>query len=326
MPFFPVSHYTDLRYLNRHSFMFPTPLIRSVATAVSVSWRSLVATDLLFKLFAFVVLTPLLVAFWQALLMFGGSSVLSDADIAKFFIGPFGWFCGITLSAAWLAIIAIEQSALLCILGAKSLGRGKDATSAIHFAGTHAVSVFTIAARLIGWTLVSVLPFVLIACAFYYSLLREYDINYYLNERPSEFKVAVAVGAALIAALACIVLRLYSGWFLALPLVLFDQVRASDALRASRDLIAGNRRRVLVWLIVWLALVVVSNMLVTAVICGLGRLLIPSGVGSIVVLAARVGLLVLLLAAEQPDRQSVCDNLVGECEFSRVPRVQLKCQ
>ncbi len=155
--------------------------------------------------------------------------------------------------------------------------------------------------------------------------LREYDINYYLNERPSEFMVAVVVGAALIAALAYIVLRLYSGWFLALPLVLFYQVRASDALRASRDLIAGNRRRVLVWLIVWLAFVVLSNMLATAVIGGLGRLLIPSGVGSIVVLATRVGLLVLLLAASQPDRQSVCNNRACECNFSRLPRVQPQC-
>ena len=39
-----------------------------------------------------------------------------------------------------------------------------------------------------------------------------------------------------------------------------------------------------------------ENALVTAAIGGLGRLLIPSGVGSLIVLAARVGLLVLLLA------------------------------
>ena len=277
------------------------------------SWRSLVATDLLFKLFAFAVLTPLFAAFWHALLAFGGSSVLSDADIAKFFVGPFGWFCGIVLGAAWLAIVAIEQASLLCILGAKSLGREKNATSAIHFAITHAASVFTVAARLIGWTLLTVLPFLLIAGAVYFALLREYDINYYLNERPSEFKVAIAIGVALVAALACILLRLYSGWFLALPLVLFDQVRASDALRASRDLIAGNRRKVLVWLIVWLAFVVVSNMLVTAVIGGLGRLLIPSGVGSIVVLATRVGLLVLLLAAS-----SLIVNLFATILFAGV--------
>ncbi len=170
------------------------------------------------------------------------------------------------------------------------------------------------------------LPFLLIAGAVYFALLREYDINYYLNERPSEFKVAIAIGVALVAALACILLRLYSGWFLALPLVLFDQVRASDALRASRDLIAGNRRRVLVWLIVWLAFVVASNMLVTAVIGGLGRLLIPSGVGSIVVLATRVGLLVLLLAVSSLIVNLFATILFAGVNFHGVPRVQPECQ
>ena len=292
---------------------FSTSLVRSVTSSLIASWRSLVATDLLFKLFAFAVLTPLFAAFWHAFLAIGGSSVLSDADIAKFFTGPFGWFCGIVLGAMWLAIVAVEQASLLLILAAKSLRREKNATSAIHFAMMHAPRVFTVAARLIGWTLLTCLPFLLIAGAAYFSLLREYDINYYLNERPFEFKVAIAIGVAVVAALVCILLRLYSGWFLALPLVLFDQVPASDALRASRDLIAGNRRRVLIWLIVWLAFVVASNMLVTAVIGGVGRFLIPSGVGSIVVLATRIGLLVLLLTAS-----SLIVNLFATILFAGV--------
>jgi glycerophosphoryl diester phosphodiesterase len=291
--------------------MFQTPFFRSIASSLCASWRSLVATDLLFKLLAFAVLTPLFAGFWHALLAFGGSSVLSDADIAKFFAGPFGWFCGIVLGATWLAIVAVEQASLLCILASNFLGREKNATSAIHFAITHATSVFNVAVRLIGWTLLTVLPFLLIAGAVYFALLQEYDINYYLNERPSEFKLAVAIGIALVAALTGILLRLYSGWFLALPLVLFDQVRAADALGASRELIAGNRRRVFVWLIVWLAFVIASNLLVTATIGGLGRLLIPSGVGSIAVLATRVGLLVLLLAAS-----SLVVNLLATILFA----------
>ena len=241
--------------------MFPTPLVRSVAASLIASWRSLVATDLLFKLFAFAVLTPLFAAFWQALLAFGGSSVLSDVDIAKFFAGPFGWICGIVLGATWLAIVAIEQASLLLILAAKSQGKEKNATSAIRFAITHSAAVFNVAARLIGWTLLTVLPFLLIAGGVYFALLREFDINYYLNERPSEFKVAIGIGVVLVIVLASILLRLYSGWFLALPLVLFDKIPANQALRASRELIEGNRRKVLVWLIVWLAFVIVSNML-----------------------------------------------------------------
>ncbi len=276
--------------------MFPTPVVRSVISSLIGSWRSLVATDVLFKMLAFAVLTPMFAVFWHSLLAFGGSSVLSDADILRFFVGPFGWFCGMVLGSTWLAIVASELASLLCILAVKSSGGQSNATSAIHFAFTHAAGVFAVAARLIGWTVLAILPFLLILGGVYLSLLSEYDINYYLNERPSEFKIAIVICVLLLGSLLCILLRMYSSWFLALPLVIFDQVRAGDALRASRDLIEGNRRRVLVWMTIWLVFVVVSNTLVTVLIGGLGQLLIPSGVGSIILLATRVGLLVLLLA------------------------------
>ncbi|MDA7541503.1 glycerophosphoryl diester phosphodiesterase membrane domain-containing protein [bacterium] len=275
--------------------MFSTP-IRSAISSLIGSWRSLVATDLLFKLLAFAVLTPLFAVFWQSLLSFGGASVLSDADIVRFFSGPFGWFCGIFMGATWLAIVACELASLLCILAVKSSGGETSATSAVHFAYTRATGVFAVASRVIGWTVLAILPFLLILGGVYLSLLTQYDINYYLNERPSGFKIAIVIGVVLFGCLSCILVRMFSSWFLALPLVIFDQVRASDALRASRDLIEGKRRRVLFWMAVWLAFVVVSNMIVTILIGGLGQLFIPSGVGSIIVLAARVGLLVLLLA------------------------------
>ena len=41
--------------------------IHSIATSLSAGWRSLVATDLLFKLLAFSVLIPLFGLLWQCL-------------------------------------------------------------------------------------------------------------------------------------------------------------------------------------------------------------------------------------------------------------------
>lgn len=276
--------------------MHPTPFVRRVTNSLVESWRDLVTTALLYKIFAFVVLTPLFVACWHLIFALGGSGVLSDVDIAKFFAGPFGWICAIVLGAAWLVIIAMEQSSLLYLLASKSLGREKHATSAIHFAVTHATSIFRVALRLVGWTLLTLLPFLLVLGIVYLTLLGEYDINYYLNTRPSEFRIAIAIAIVLVVVLACILLRLYSGWFLALPLVLFGGSRGSEALHKSQILVTGKRRRVLMWLIAWLGLVIVLNLLVTAVIGGLGRVLIPTETGSIVLMATRVGLLMLLLS------------------------------
>ena len=277
--------------------MHPTPFVRKVAASLVESWRDLGTTALLYKILAFAVLTPLFAASWHLIIAIGGSGVLSDVDIAKFFVGPFGWCCAIVLGAAWLVIIAVEQSSLLYILASKSLGREKHATSAIHFAFTHAPSIFRVALRLVGWSLLTVLPFLLILGTVYLTMLGEYDINYYLNTRPSEFRIAIAIAIALVVVLASILLRLYSGWFLALPLVLFGGARGGEALQKSRMLATGKRRRILIWLVAWLGLVIVLNLLVTAVIGGLGLFLIPTEAGSIVLLATRVGLMMLLLSA-----------------------------
>lgn len=293
--------------------MIAVQFTRDIANSLVASWRSLVATDLLFKLLAFALLTPLFLILWQCLLMLAGQSVLSDVDIAMFFAGPFGWFSAIVLGAVWLAIVAWEQASLLCILAARSTGKAVSATSAVRFASGHAASVLAITTRLLGWTLLAIAPFLLVAGGVYFWLLGDYDINYYLNQRPSEFKIAVGAGVILALVLTAILLRLYSGWFLALPLVLFDQLPARDALRGSERMVAGNRRKILVWLITWLVVVFLSNLLVTALVGWLGRWLIPSSIGSLIFLATRIGLLVLILAAA-----SLVINLLATVVFSGI--------
>ncbi len=114
--------------------MFPTQFVRSFAGSLTASWRSLVAADLLYKLVAFVLLTPLFGALFRSLLTFSGQSVLSDVDIAMFFAGPFGWFCAIVLGAVWLAIVALEQASLLAILAAREKGQKMGAIGSLRFA------------------------------------------------------------------------------------------------------------------------------------------------------------------------------------------------
>lgn len=253
--------------------------------------------DVLFKLLAFILLTPLFVALFRSLLTLSGTSVLSDVDIAMFFAGPFGWFCAIALGSVWLGIVAFEQATLLSILASHSSGQKIGVLTALRFTASHSLRILNVTARLIGWSLQIIAPFLLIAGGVYFWLLGDYDINYYLNERPAEFKVAVAVGAALVVTMVGILLRFYSAWFLALPLVLFDNVPPADGLRKSKELVSGNRRHIAVWLVTWICLVLAVNLLLTTVIGFAGRALIPSNVGSLAILAARVGLLVIVLGA-----------------------------
>lgn len=145
--------------------MKPLKPSREILSTLIASWRGLVATDLLFKLLALAVLTPLFAVLMQALMAVAGSSVLSDVDIVRFFVGPFGWLCAIVLGSVWLAIVALEQSALLCILAGRSEGKKISATAAVRFSLAHTASILKITTRLIGWTLLAVTPFLLIAGA-----------------------------------------------------------------------------------------------------------------------------------------------------------------
>ena len=140
-----------------------TPVTADVAARVRPTWQSLAATDLLFKVLAFAVLTPLFALLWQSLLAWAGQSVLSDVDIARFFAGPFGWVCAILLGACWAATIGLEQAALLFVLAGISAGKTINVIDALRLATRNTVKILAITTRVIAWTLLVIAPFLLIA-------------------------------------------------------------------------------------------------------------------------------------------------------------------
>ena len=286
-------------------------LFGSIATTSSGCWKSMIVTDLAYKLLAMVVLTPLLTILLQGLLMVRGNPVLSDVDIAWFFIGPLGWLCAIVIGAVWLGILALEQASLLAILAAHSQGKQLNALGALQYALTYTVSVVRVAGRLTAASLLVAAPFLLTAGSVYLFALSEYDINYYLDERPLIFRVAVGLAVILGAGLMSILLRLYSGWFLALPLVLFDRVPTPVALPKSRQMIAGKRLLVLRWLVAWLLVGILANAIATFFLGMAGRWLIPSTLGSLALLAGRVGLMLVAFSVV-----SLVLHLIGSLGFA----------
>ena len=106
--------------------------------------------------------------------------------------------------------------------------------SALRFSLLQARSVVALTIRLTARCLLLAAPFLAGLAAVYFYFLGDYDINYYLTEKPPEFLrrspwlACCAVGSA-----AGLVPRLI-GWGLALPLVLFEGVRRVEALAESR--------------------------------------------------------------------------------------------
>src|SRR5512139_3086450 len=112
--------------------------IGSVLSLFRSCWRTLALTDLAAKTIAFVLLTPLLAILFRAVLAMSGRTVLADQDILLILLEPAGLLIAILFGGLLLAIVAMEQAALMAVLCADRAGRRIDAAAAIRFAVAHA--------------------------------------------------------------------------------------------------------------------------------------------------------------------------------------------
>ena len=287
--------------------------VSSLIAYLRSSWKEMIVADLFYKLLAFTVLTPLFSILFRGMLILGGSDVLSDVDIAWFFFSPFGLFCGISLGAVWIAILALEQASLLAILAARQNGSRYSVFASLRFALKSAPSTLRVCARLVGLSILVITPFLVIAALVYSWTLGEYDINYYLHERPLSFRLAVGIAVCMAVVLIGILLRLASGWFIALPLALFESASPTTALRQSRRIIAGNRFRVFVWLVLWLIFGFAVHIMATVMLGGVKGFVVPTQEVSLAVLAGRVGVMLILTTVV-----GTFLNLLGTIGFSLV--------
>jgi len=253
------------------------------------SWKELVLTDVAYKIIAFIVLAPLVGILFRVLVAFSGKSVLADQDILFFFLGPVGWICFVVVGGIWLGIVALEQAALMGILSASDDEKRLGVAGALRFAAATARPVTLVTARLLAFTLLTILPFLAVIGSIYLALLGQHDINFYLKEKPPVFWVALGLAAITVAALVALLLRLVTGWFFALPLVLFEDVGASSALRTSRKRATGHRRALLLWIAGWGLATIILSALASSLVLFVGRLLVPRAVGSLWLLLVAIG-------------------------------------
>jgi glycerophosphoryl diester phosphodiesterase len=277
------------------------------------SWKQLALTDIAYKVIAIVVLTPLAGVMFRVMVAASGKSVLADQDILFFFLGPVGWICFVVVGGISLGIVALEQAALLGILCTSGGGKRLGPVGALRFAAANARVVVLVTARLLALTLVTILPFLAVIGLIYATLLGGHDINFYLKEKPPEFWVALGLAGITVATLVALLLRLATGWFFALPLVLFENVRASNALRTSRERAAGHRRTLWCWIVAWGLAMIILSALASALVVLVGRLVVPYATGSLWTLVAAIGATLMLWTAV-----NLLVNLLGTTTFATI--------
>jgi glycerophosphoryl diester phosphodiesterase len=287
--------------------------IRSAVSRFRACWRQLALTDIVGKITAFALLTPLVALLFRAVLAVSGKTVLADQDILLFLLHPVGWLTGILAGALLLCIVGLEQAALMAVLYANQAGRRTDVAAALRFALAHAWPVLRVTARMVGGTVLAVAPFLAMLGVTYLTLLGDYDINFYLKERPPAFQAAAGIGGVIVVTLAAVLLRLFTGWFYALPLVLFDDVPPGRALSVSRDRARGHRASLVAWIGGWALTVVAISAAATSTTIWLARVFVPRSVDSVALLSLAVGATLLAWAAV-----NLAVNLLGTTTFAAV--------
>ena len=264
-----------------------------------LNWKSFLGIHITVKILSLLVLTPLLTLLLGWLLLASGHSALTDEDILFFALSPTGMLVMLFAGAMFTTVVIFEQAAMI--------------TAAYHVTSGLAVSLpgigryllpkfwplFQLSLQMIGRTVLIAAPFLAIGVWVYLSLLTEFDINYYLAEKPPVFWKAGGLILLCLLAMSGILLRVFSGWLLALPLLLLGSETPARALKKSRTASVSNRIPIAVTLLVLF--------LLNAGMLGLVSLLTDFAVDGVVALAGESlktlayllgGLVVLWLVAE----------------------------
>ena len=268
-------------------------ILSSIQQDLTACWKQLVTTDLFYKVIAYILLTPLLGLILRIILSTSGSEFLADQDILYFLLKPTGWVYGLIAAGAWLAIVALELAALIYVLAANRQKKKLPLQKVLYLTSTHAMSVMTVTVQMVVHTLITMVPFLLAIGIIYFLLLNEYDINFYLQERPPEFLLAVSLVGLLATILVGILLWRFTGWFLALPVLLFEEVSSRRTLKTSYERMQGYRRLAIIELVSWFLFTTILSTLVSSMVVGIGRVIVPMTAKSLTLLIPIIGVLVL---------------------------------
>ena len=204
-------------------------------------WRELLAAALFYQVVALTLLTPLLTLALRALVSLSGSAVLADQDILRFALSPVGILALAAAAAAHIAVLAIDEACLMGI-GFGAIRKTRVGfVSAVVWGAARFAPILAVTARLVVRVLRLCAPFLAAAALVYWFLLTDFDINYYLKERPPAFLVSAIVIASILSVMGALLVRASASWVYALPLLLFENVEPSRALRASEDRSRGHR-------------------------------------------------------------------------------------
>ena len=260
-------------------------------------WKHFLAVHVAVSVLIFTLLTPASSLLLRLAVSLSGTAALSDQDILFFFLTPGGFVALLLLGSLFSVILFLGHAALLVVAASTGFDEGASVKQVLLFLAGRMGGLFQLAVQILLRVLLNLVPFVVLLLLIYRLLLSEYDINYYLAEKPDEWQLAIMLGGIVLFACAANLLRLFINWVFCLPLLLLGGRSPSGALADSRAAAKGYRRPIATWLIAWLGGTALATAIVSLLLSVGGMFLVPSTAGSVrtllltLVLVSTVGFL-----------------------------------
>jgi glycerophosphoryl diester phosphodiesterase len=225
--------------------------LQSLSRLIRGSFGNLIWTGVLFRALGVAIITPLvgLLASW--FMAQTGRAVLIDQDIAAFLLNPLGALGAVIIITLGLTLLALEQGALLTLFRGVTIGAPTGAINAIGFALARAPAISRLAGAVVLRVILVSIPFFALAGLVYLGLLTDYDINYYLAEKPREYQLALALITLIGTGLLICLTWFLSRYTLALPILLFESTTPAQALSKSQQRTQGHKTRIVSLLLTW---------------------------------------------------------------------------
>jgi glycerophosphoryl diester phosphodiesterase len=251
------------------------PVVADLGRMLRRNWRQFLVIHIVVNVVIFVIFGPLAGFLLHLVVALSGEVALSDQDILFFLLRPVGLVSMLLVASVMGVIIFLETAALMTAAYFESQVHAVSGRWLSVFLGKKFVLLIRLSMRIIIRMLLIASPFLLILAGIFYLLLSEYDINYYLSTQPSQFRLALVLGAIITLGLIYLLLRKSIDWVFALPLVLFNDLSPAEAMSSSREAANGQRLVIGGWILGWLIFSLVLLSIASGAIAIAGHYLIP---------------------------------------------------
>ncbi|MCP4399385.1 MAG: hypothetical protein GY801_19060 [bacterium] len=204
-----------------------------------------------FFLLALLVFSPFSALMFSLLTQSSSYTVLTNEYVASYLFSLRGALTLFSWGVFTFFLIFIEQAGIIFICSYGQVQRRPPLFATLKFLFQKLSALLKLGAALFLRFLLFSLPFLFVWGLTYFLLLSEYDINYYLTQKPPAFWLALAIGGVNLIAYLILLLGYVTRWIFVLHLLLLKQTPLAEAFQTSQKLVAGIGLTIFRMLILW---------------------------------------------------------------------------